>query len=382
MAVTTWSFTSSVEGWTIRDESTPANGSKNTLAYDSGNQALEQNAFVPAIAGSLSRGWLLSPYLGAAVAPGDTIAMDVNALTGAPLGNTTRRVKAVYTDATTEEQTAVGQGAVTVTLNIAVTKTLDHIELVGVEVGNGAAATSYDLFCDVTEVRLTTATAFNPLGQRPIGVDIELEFGTTLYTTYWDGDLGGDFMLKVFDSDLTLLNTYTIANSTVTYLDLINRTYFLMPYCPPFFGTASLEDIVYIYGRWNDGAVKHLAKSTNGGSSFSDIGDSATWGVGWVGGFLADDANTLYAFVNGASRALYRSLNGGTSWSSLSSLPFDVDPGAVSKHPDGRILIANRAAESQMVAYADSAYSSWTNATGSPSFPTTGGGARSIVWVV
>jgi hypothetical protein len=208
--------------------------------------------------------------------------------------------------------------------------------------------------------------------------DIDLENGNTLYLTIWDG------------TSLVLENRQSGSFSTVnkfktfgaaTAAQIAARTFWIGCYCPPFFGTANLDDIVYAYGRWNDGTLRHISKSTDGGSSFTDIGDSATWTTGWVGAFFADDANTLYAFVNGASRALYRSLNGGSSWTNLSSLPFDVDYEAVSKHPDGRILIANRAAGAQMVAYADSAYSSWTNATGSPSFPTGGGGARSIIWV-
>lgn len=208
--------------------------------------------------------------------------------------------------------------------------------------------------------------------------DIDLENGLTLYMTVWDGT-----SLALQNRQSGSFSTVNIQKSfgAATIAEIQARTFWLGCYCPAFFGTASLDDIVYVYGRWNDGTVRHVSKSTDGGSTFTDIGDSATWLTGWVGAFFADDANTLYAFVNGASRALYRSLNGGASWTNLSSLPFDVDYEAVSKHSDGRILIANRAAGAQMVAYADSAYSSWTNATGSPSFPTGGGGARSMVWV-
>lgn len=209
--------------------------------------------------------------------------------------------------------------------------------------------------------------------------DIDLENGQTLYLTVWNGLT---LILQNRQSGSFATVNKSKSFGTASAAQITARTFWIGCYCPGFFGTASLDDIVYVYGRLDDGTVRHVLKSTDGGTSFTDIGDSATWLTGWVGGFFADDANTLYAFVNGASRALYRSLNGGTSWTNLSTLPFDVDYESVSKHSDGRILIANRAAGAQMVAYAVSPdYSSWTNATGSPSFPTAGGGARSIVWV-
>jgi hypothetical protein len=380
--VTTWSFQSGLEDWTIRDDSTPDNGSESTLTYDSGAEAMEQNAFIPAISFSLSRGWLLSPTLDVPTVSGDTIEMDVSALTGGPLVDTTRRVKAIYTDETSEEQTAVGQGAVTVTLTISAEKTLSHIELVAVEIGNGISPTSYDLFCDVFEVRLTTETpppGFQETGLRPLELDLDLYNGNKLWTTVFDG---GGFELRHYSSDLVLQSTYAIVTGTVSISDVNNRVYYATPHAPAFFGESDLTNLIFAFGRWDDGSVKHIIYSTNGGSSFSDIGDSATWGTGWVGGFLADDANTLYAFVNGGSRALYRSTDGGSTWTNLSSLPFDVEPGGVSKHPDDRILIVNRAAEAQMAAYAEAPdYSVWFDATGSPSFPTAGGGANAVIWI-
>jgi len=212
---------------------------------------------------------------------------------------------------------------------------------------------------------------------RPLGLDVDLETGSRAWVTVWDS---GTLFLKRYPANLESPTSFSFGAATEAQVDA--RTFYLSPYTPAFFGTASLDDIIYVYGRWNDGAVTHIEKSTDGGVTFVDIGDSATWGADWVGGFLADDASTLFAIINGASPALYRSTNGGTSWSNLSVTPFDVDPQSVSKHADGRILIANRSAGAQMVAYADPPdYPSWTNATGSPAFPTAGGGARSIIWV-
>lgn len=379
MPVTTWSFVDGYEDWTFALGSASTAGSAASSTHVPG--AIRVTATIPAAppANRSAQADLTSSQLNATIANLDTIALDYGAVTGT-LNITSIRITATYTDATTETIIAVGvAGPGTLTLTLTQNKTLDNILVRNGILSAGPAETETVNF---EEVRLTTAAVFTGTGQKPLGLDVDLESGGKIYTTYWDGDLGGDLMLREYNSAIVLQNTYTIANNTATIADISARTFFISPYTPPFFGTASLDDIIYIYGRWDDGAVKHLAKSTDGGASFTDIGDSATWGADWVGGFFADNADTLYAFLNGASPALYRSLDAGSSWTSLSALPFDVDPHSVSKHPDGRILIANRIAGSQMVAYAESpGYSSWVNATGSPSFSTGGLGARSIVWV-
>lgn len=212
---------------------------------------------------------------------------------------------------------------------------------------------------------------------RPLGLDVGLETGSRVWVTTWEDDV---LFLKKLNSNLVLLNTFSFGAATEAQVDA--RTFYLSPYAPGFFGTSGLSDIIYVYGRWDDGAVTHLEKSTDGGATFTDIGDSATWLTGWVGAFMADDANTLYAFVNGGSPALYRSIDAGATWTNLSSLPFDVDPGGVSKHPDGRILIINRDSGPAMAGYAEPPnYDVWFDATGSPSFPTGGGGANAVIWI-
>lgn len=217
------------------------------------------------------------------------------------------------------------------------------------------------------------------IGLRPLEMDVDLETGSRVWVTSWED---GSLFLKRLPSTLVTSTSFSFGAATENEVDI--RTFYLSPYAPGFFGTANLNDIIYVFGRWDDGAVTHIEKSTDGGATFTDIGDSATWGAGWVGGFFADDANILYAFVNGGSRALYRSIDAGATWTNLSALPFDVDPGGVSKHPDGRILISNRDAGAQTAAYAESPdYSSWIDATGSPSFPasTPGNGSNAIIWV-
>lgn len=382
MTTYTWSFETGLEDWSLRDESAPDNGSFSAITWDSADEAIEQEAFIPAIAGSLSRGWILSPVLTIPVDDGDTIEMDVSALSPGGSPATTRRVRAVFTDTTQQDTTAVGSGATTVTLTLSSgAKTLDHIELVAVEIGNGGVPVSFDIFCDLLEVRLTVAATPSADGLRTLGMDVDLADGNGIWITYQD--VSSEILkLRKYSSSLSILGTANFGSATEAQVDA--RTYYISPYNPPFFDNTALGEIVYIYGRWNDGTTRHLTVTTNAGTSYTDIGDSATWGSGWVGGFFADDANTLYAFVNGGSRALYRSIDGGSNWSNLGSLPFDVDPGGVSKHPDGRILISNRDSDSATAAYAEGPnYSSWIDATGSPSFPSAspGNGSNAIIWI-
>ncbi len=225
--------------------------------------------------------------------------------------------------------------------------------------------------------------AFNQnisIGLRPLEIDVDLESGSRIWVTSWED---GSLFLKRLPSTLAVGVSFSFGAATENEVDI--RTFYLSPLAAPFFGTANLNDIIYVYGRWDDGAVTHIEKSTDGGSNFTDIGDSATWTTGWVGAFLIADVNTLFAFVNGASRALYRTTDGGTTWTSLSSLPFDVDPGGASGHPDGRILISNRDAGAQTAAYAVAPdYPVWIDATGSPSFPTVtpGAGSNSVIWII
>lgn len=364
MATTTWSFVSSVQGWTFLDVS--SGSSSSSMAHSASAESLRCTMTI--VSGETAID-IFSPELNIPVLIGDTIEADYT-WSDIPSGNGVV-VRANYTDATFDAIGNTRVAAGTDTLTVTVNKTLETIQL-GFARGAGASYVA-----DYLEVRLITASA-PTTGIRPLGLDVDVESGANIWTTYLDISA---LLLKLRKYNSALESTGTFDFGAATEAQVDARTFYLSPYAPAFFGTAGLDDIIYVYGRWDDGAVTHIEKSTDGGASFTDIGDSATWGADWVGGFFADDASTLYAFVNGASPQLYRSLNGGTSWTSLSVMPFEVDPEAVSKHSDGRILIANRASGAQMVAFADSAYSSWTNATGSPSFPTAGGGARSIVWV-
>lgn len=207
---------------------------------------------------------------------------------------------------------------------------------------------------------------------RAISTDIDRHAGTTFYTVSWDAS---DLLIqKRTVSSLATSTVTTLGAATNTELD--NRTYYARVFCvPSTFGTA---DTIYVFGRWDDGSVRHIQKSTDGGATLTDIGDSATWGTGWVSAFFATDANNLYAFVAGASRALYRSQDAGTSWTKLSDLPTNFDAEAASLGADGRLAIVNLNSGGQQVATAESpSFASWTDISGS--IPTNGKG--SVVWV-
>lgn len=216
-------------------------------------------------------------------------------------------------------------------------------------------------------------------GNRILVEAIDQATAQTIYLTTWE-----DGTLYLYNRALNDLSQVGIKSfGSAVSSDLTARSKYIAPYAPLFPDVVNFGDYIYVYGRWDDGSVKHLALSTDGGTGTfgSNLGD-ASWGSDWVSGFLADDENTFFAFVNGSSRALWRSTDGGLSWTSLSSLPFDVDPGGVSKHPSGRILIINRNTGAAMAAYAEAPdYSSWIDATGSPNFPTAGGGSRTARWI-
>lgn len=378
MTTTTWTFADGFEGWTFVDDSTV-----NAQAFRTHvTGAIRSTMDVDAAAGTRTAiGLHSSPIIGVVATGGDQIQLDYGAASN-PIGSGDEIIlTAIYTDTTESSVSTNNFGAATLTRTLIAGKTLDYIRITNqVGFSGFSPGATYDSFRDWFEVRLTTVNPVSGLFlTRPLGIDVGLETGAKIWTTFWRN---GTLYLREYTS--ALIAQIAIQFGLATEAQVDNRTFYLSPYTPPFFGTANLDDIIYVYGRWDDGAVTHIEKSTDGGSSFSDIGDSGTWGAGWVGGFFADDANTLYAFVNGGSRALYRSIDAGSTWTNLSSMPFDVDPGGVSKHPDGRILISNRDAGAQTAAYAEAPdYSSWIDATGSPSFPvsTPGSGSNSIIWI-
>jgi hypothetical protein len=243
------------------------------------------------------------------------------------------------------------------------------------EMGNGPGGSNGNKI-EIDTVRLDAASASIP-EVRGIWLEIDNEDGSLLWiTTLSDGSL----TLQQRDNEAGTVSTnYDLGAATTGEVDA--KTYIAYCFTPGFD-----NDILFVFGRMQSplglANPEHIILTTDGGDTWSSVGDSATWGADHIGAFHSSDTTTLYAFRNGASRALYRSIDGGTTWSSLSSTPFDVEPGGLSVHPDGRMLIINTDAGPAMAAYAEGPdYSEWIDATGSPAFPQAGGGANAVIWV-
>lgn len=365
----TWSFEESGEGWTFTDENSTGTAS----ADGSWNSTNEAWTLTMTPVGGTAWGTIYLENLAIDVEIGDTVQFDFSV--PSPQANTSLLLKVIYDDESSYQATGDTNNAGTRTLTITVNGTIARIECwSGRQVGGGIYSQ------DIQEVRVDCGTSNPQPDTQGIGIDIDNQDGSIAWVTNWDSN---DQLNVLQYSTATLLQTTSgIKLGAATKAQLNARTYIAWPFVVGLDNT-----VLFVFGRMNapQGLAnpEHLILTQDGGSTWSSVGDSATWGADYVGAFHADDTTTLYAFVNGSSRALYRSTDGGANWTSLSSLPFDVEPGGVSKHPDGRFLISNRDATPAMAAYSVAPdYSSWVDATGSPSFPTTGSGSKAIIWIV
>lgn len=382
---TTWTFLSDFQGWTFEDVSAaisanPCPGCSATRSHVPG--AIRTTLVVASLPNVTAGGEHTSPTLNAAITNLDTIDVDYSATSDA--SNTLIRVTATYTDTTTETTSVTDSGAATLTLTLTQAKTLDFITILIARSTSGSAIGSTH-FRDILEVRLTTAVKFGA-GERPLELDVGLASGEKIWVTKWKSD---DLYLDEYSSGLALQNTFLIATGT-TSAEIDNKTFYLAPYAPPFFGTAGLDDIVYIFGRWDvSGTVQHMAKSVDGGATLTNIGD-ASWTTERVGSMSASDGGaTIYAFLNSVSPALWRSIDGGASWAQINTLPFNVEYEAVFRH-DGaaaEFIIGNNAAEAEMGAYLGIPYTdTWIGATGPagqrlPVAADGGSNIASIIWI-
>lgn len=207
----------------------------------------------------------------------------------------------------------------------------------------------------------------------PIGLAVN-PGGSYLYITYHQA---GSIRLKRYeidDDNETCAFTGDMSLGTATQADVAARTYWAMPYVPNIHST-DVSDYIYIYGRMNApaglGGTKHLIMSDDRGASWSDIGDSTSWGGNCIGGFIVEPSTALkmYVFLNTAQR-LWVTVDGGSNWTNRAATPFDTE--AVDIHPDylGEFIIGNLAAAANPVRYSmDDGLSWFVTSAGLPGAP-------------
>lgn len=243
----------------------------------------------------------------------------------------------------------------------------------------------------IDSVRVSNVLATDPSAGgagRPLAMDVDTEDGTRVYVTFWSQDTGN---IEIYQYDvsggMTGLDS-TAASSTLgaaSEAQVEAKDYWAAPRTPHYPGVAGFGDYVYAFGHWNDGADQHLHLSTDGAASFSDIGDGA-WTTERAGAMDTwSDGNELYIFLNDpADPTLWRSLDAGSTWALLGSLPFNVEFEAMYRFYGGntRFIIGCNTAFAAMAGWQDYPYEDgWTDATGSPSLPTASGFISAIVWV-
>lgn len=265
----------------------------------------------------------------------------------------------------------------TKTVDIALGAGTSTLQLLASFFGGGGTYGYYD---NVSLVLIATAVE-----ARPLAIDVDTEDGSRIYITSWiDGSLRSMF----FDSDLTSISSVDFGPATAD--EPTAKTYFVVPRTPHFPSVADFGDIVYVFGRWDDGGTaRHVARSTDGGATFTTIGD-ASWTTERVGALsVLDSGATIYAFLNSASPALWRSIDGGATWAQINTLPFNTEYEAVSRHGGAaaEFLIGNNAAEAEMAAFLETPYTNtWIGATGPagqrlPVAADGGSNIASIIWI-
>lgn len=72
-------------------------------------------------------------------------------------------------------------------------------------------------------------------------------------------------------------------------------------------------------------SASHIWLSSDGGATFADIGDSATWGSNLVGGVVVKPGTSYQSIWAIVGTTVYRTANGGTSWASVATVGYEAD---------------------------------------------------------
>ncbi len=228
------------------------------------------------------------------------------------------------------------------------------------------------------------SSATPTLDTRALAMDVDDEDGTRVYVTMSAG--GALYLQNRAFADLSINQELSFGAATAA--EVAAKTYYLYPHVASMPGTAGYGNRVYAFGRYNSGGVKHLAVSIDGGASATSIGNAA-WTTERVGAIAVDAAGqTVHAFLNSGSPALWRTLNGGTDWAQINTLPFSLEMEAMSRHwGDAKeILIGNNTPAGPgdlIAAYQSNPYGGvWVDASGNLPKATDGsGGLVSVIWV-
>lgn len=170
---------------------------------------------------------------------------------------------------------------------------------------------------------------------------------------WYDGG-AGDFTAA--EGELTPTASPYIAMETETDIDVSNSgTY------SGIFGVGSLGDrkLLFLYPEDTSpdpnfqanlvaatsdvtppSSVTHLWLSDDGAATFTNIGD-ATWGTDLVGAVMVVPGTSFQTIYAAVGTSVYKTTNGGTSWSSYASVGYEVD--WMSLREDGYLFVANRA---------------------------------------
>jgi hypothetical protein len=217
-------------------------------------------------------------------------------------------------------------------------------------------------------------------------MDLDTYNGETLWVTVRSGSTLT--LQKRYAPDISLTSSTSFGSATE--VQVAAKIRWIAPRAPHLPGVGDFSGYVYVFGRYDDGAVKHLAYSDDGAASFSNAGDG-TWTTERIGAMdiTTIDGQSLVVILNAASPALWQSLDGGGSWNQINTVPFNVEADAMSRHwgENSELLIGNNTGSAQMAAYVASPFTAaWTDATGpgGSRLPTAGDGGVgiwSIIWV-
>jgi len=198
-----------------------------------------------------------------------------------------------------------------------------------------------------------------PISMYPIWMDTDTASGQYLYLTAWvDGDLS---LIKILTSTLAPVSTTSLGSATID--QVVAGTYTAYPRVKEF-----IANEVYVYGQIPSPASQ-IAKSTNGGASFSAIENG--WGGDNCGAFMIDEDGTMSAVRNGATPSFYRGIGTLALQAASMGLAADVPPDAFTKLP-GRMAVG----AASIVVETDDNGKTWADL----SYPS-GGDLRSLVYV-